>query len=202
MPVNLLWWLKPKLAFNETMATIYWESGDEDDVVLTYESGIYYNHELSIAIDESDIAKVDVYEYDKPNRHANYIGQHIELRTDPPPVGESSAVWNALETQDLIASSGTRTSRMVAPSRFDNRAWQAVKLWSFVAGLIILAIIVMWSLKLGSDAIDVIDTQITDELERQAEDGSLNGSLNGSLDGNQPTPTIDYGWKWIPPSGQ
>ena len=196
--MNLLWWTKPKLAYNESYASIHWETGDEDSIVMTYESGIYYNHELSIAVAETDSLQVEVYEYERDWQPANHIGRQLELRTEPTPIGESSAVWDALETQDIIASAGTRTSRMTAPSRFDDRTWRAVKVWTFIAGLVVLAAIVMWSLKLGSDAIDTIEERIETEYQRQLESGDLFNEQNGAP-AVQPTPTIDYGWKWIPP---
>ena len=163
--MSLFKW-KKKLEYNETPASVFWANGKEDELSLFFESGLYYNHEYAIAVAEPDSMRVDVYEFRRPDQPADHIGEMLELRKDPQPITHSTAVWDALKTQDEIASSGSRRRRSGLLNRHSN-TWNQLKIWSFIIGLIALSGATFWSLKIGSDAIDIIDRQIIEEFNQR-----------------------------------
>ena len=154
---------KPKLAPNESPVTIYWENGQEDQTTLLYESGIYFNHALGIAVTESDSIAVDIYSFPSADTPPIHQSEELELRTDPTPLEHSETLWDALKTQNEITSAGN--ARRSAVSNAKSNQWTQIKIWTFLIGIALFSIITLWSLKIGSDAIDIIDEQIEQAYE-------------------------------------
>lgn len=71
---------------DEYPATIYWDTGQEDDITVHFESGLFYNHDKTIAIADMDTVRVNTYRFNKPGQAADHIGETIELRHDPEPL--------------------------------------------------------------------------------------------------------------------
>ena len=162
--------IKRRLQYNESIAQVYWANGKEDDISLFYESGLLYNHDLAIAAAESDSLTVNLYQFHTPDEPPDHMGEILELRTDPEPISHSSAVWNALETQDKIASSGSRKKKTLSGNPTSEHFWNQTKIWSFIAGLIVMTGITVWSMKISGDVVDIIERDIQRSYLEQSEE--------------------------------